>query len=151
MTMLKPDPTPSTAVLARLETLPMGTRISIDHIDTVWRADIGPDLFVIIESLWRLRDAERLVCTSADDGQDFGLASPLDAAAVANELLGHAEVAGVSLDRVTSDLRFVLADGTVFEILTDSTGYESWTAHIADDLIVGSSDGPATYTGGQAA
>ena len=150
MTMLQPDPTPSAAVLARLETLPIGTRISIDRTDGVWRADIGADLFVIIESLWRVRDSERLVCTSADDGQDFADSGPMDAAAVANYRLG-ADVAGVSLDLVTSDLRFVLADGTVLEILTDSTGYESWTAHIADDLIVGSSDGPSTYTGGQAA
>lgn len=104
----------------------IGRSVRIEHLDEHRVIHIGTDLHIVVESHWRLIDAKQIVVTDRDDGQWFGLPAPVDAAAKANERLAKETVKSFELNGVSGDLRFQLSNSLVLEILTNSSGYESW-------------------------
>ena len=79
------------------------------------------------EGTWRIICSGRIVATSKDHQQLFGLSEPVDAAEQMHQAIAASRVTTVSYDRVTGDLRIDFENGARFEVLTDSGGYESWT------------------------
>ena len=91
------------------------------------------------ECYLRLISNGRISVTGTDHGQRFGLAEPVDASDRIRSELGDAKVSAASLAPETSDLTLTFANGSRLEILTASSGYESW--HLCrpngGELIVG--------------
>jgi len=92
--------------------------------------------------MWRLVAAAYVCVTSEDDGHQFGLPSPVDAAATANELLLGKAVEAVQVDFRTGDVRFQFQGPLSLEIVTTSSGYESWQMWRSHEFFaVGASGG----------
>ena len=83
---------------------------------------------LVAECLWRLLEDDRIRFTSADEGQLFGLPTPVDAAAEIRSRLTGASITGVDLKTGTLDLRITFSTGHVLELVPDSSGYEAWSA-----------------------
>ena len=79
-----------------------------------------------VECLWRVGVAGRLVVTSFDRNQVFGLSAPVDALAKAHAELAGRSIASVRLDVQRGDLTPVLESDRLLAIITASSGCESW-------------------------
>lgn len=101
------------------------------------------DQFVLaVGALWRIVGTTYVCVSSEDDGHQFGLPRPVDAEAKANELLGGKTVLAIEFDGCTGDLRFQFEGPLTLEILTTSSGYESWQMwHRQEVFAVGASGG----------
>lgn len=93
----------------------------------LWRFSLGSQESIDAECLWRLVGGRRIVRTSNDQGQQFGLAAPIDAAAEACQILAHVTVVGVELFNATADIHITLSGRQRLEIIPDSSGFEGWT------------------------
>lgn len=80
-----------------------------------------------VESFWRVIEAGRVLVTSMDEGQLFGLAQPVDAGQRCRDALGTSEVQSAVYDSVTGDLTLGFSDELRLEAIVTSSGYESWT------------------------
>ncbi len=76
--------------------------------------------------LWRLVEAGRIRFTSEDDGQQFGLPAPVDAASEVNGRLVGAAVEAVQLRKGLLDLELRFSTGHSLQVIPDSSGYEAW-------------------------
>jgi hypothetical protein len=98
-----------------------------------WRFFFGKGPQIAIEGgFWRLVVNGRVVRTSGDHGQQFGLPAPVDARQHATALLSDVLVVGVELRQATADLLIEFTGGVGLEIIADSTGYESWELFAPD-------------------
>lgn len=84
---------------------------------------------LVVSCLWRLMEGNRIRFTSEDEGQQFGLPSPVDAASELNRRIANAAVHSISLRDNTLDLEIRFDTGHVLQVIPDSSGYESWIAH----------------------
>ena len=91
-----------------------------------WVLVFDKDASITITCLWRLCENGRIRRTSEDHGHQFGLNSPIDAAAEVNQLLAEDTVRAISLDKSTLDLDFHFQSGYLFQIIPNSAGYEAW-------------------------
>ena len=82
-----------------------------------------------VACLWRIVAGGRVVLTSRDQGQQFGLPAPVDAYEEAFALLQGLRVVGVQLDEASADLLLEFEDGQRLELRTDSSGFEPWSFH----------------------
>lgn len=96
------------------------------HEPQLWYFTFGSDAGVGVECLWRIVDRGRIVLTSEDHDQQFGLPAPVDAVRRATELLARRVVTAVHLREATADLTLSFTDDVRLEILPVSSGYESW-------------------------
>jgi hypothetical protein len=101
---------------------------SLERRDCDWVLIFDGNATLVISCLWRLLEEGRIRRTSLDHGQRFGLPAPVDAAAEMNNRLQGALLESVDLDTGTLDIELGLSTGHVFQVLPDSSGYESWTA-----------------------
>jgi len=103
--------------LTRVEPWEFGWTFGFDADDTT----------ITSQSLWRVM-TDRIVLSSGDHLQRFGLPEPIDAGQyAASVLLG--QVIDVALMPATSDLRIVFPSNVILELLNTSAGYEGW--HLA--------------------
>jgi len=91
-----------------------------------WVFKFGPDALISVECLWRIIQQSRVVLTSEDHGQRFGLPAPVDAKAECIALLNGQAVTAASLKVVTADLVITFSSDLRLEIIPTSSGYESW-------------------------
>lgn len=100
--------------------------MSVDKIDYSWFFRFAGDFTVATESLWRFIDEGRIVVTSEDHGQRFGLPGPVNAAAaVLSSIVDRkVEVAGIS--ESSGDLTIEFNGRAELQLLQMSSGYESW-------------------------
>lgn len=78
------------------------------------------------DSLWRIVSDGRIQVTSEDHDQEFGLPKPVDAAARAASLLAKRLVSAASIREDTGDVVLEFDDHSRLEVLTTSSGCESW-------------------------
>src|SRR6266849_9055143 len=95
-------------------------------LDGEWYFSFENEAVLRAGCLWRLVVKQRVVLSSRDHGQIFGLKSPIDAAQEAMRILAGKQVTAVVLETGTADVKIQLADGTKLELLNDSSGYEPW-------------------------
>ena len=100
-----------------------------------WVFHFGDVVHLSVESPWRILSPNSILLTRDDDGQTFGSATPIDAAARVRELLVGRAVASAEVNSVSADLRIQFDDGRVLEIVNLSSGYESWTLNQHDGFI----------------
>ena len=92
-----------------------------------WVLVFDQDASITITCLWRLCENGRIRRTSEDHGHQFGLSSPVDAAAQVNRLLAAETVKAISLNKNTLDLELHFQSDYLFQIIPISAGYEAWT------------------------
>jgi hypothetical protein len=97
------------------------------EFDWVLVFDNGASL--VVTCLWRLLEDNRIRFTSQDDGQQFGLPAPVDVATEVNNRIAGTTVQAVELRTGTLDLELRSSTGHVFQIIPDSSGYESWIVY----------------------
>ncbi|MFM5918432.1 MAG: hypothetical protein ACKOOL_12995 [Novosphingobium sp.] len=122
----------------------LGQSASIEKNDGHTVIHVGSNANISVESQWRLIDSKNIVVTDSDDCQWFGLEAPVDAIAKANERLLNETIKSVALDQRTGDLRLLFSKSLVLEIITNSSGYESWVMDIrGEHFAVGANGGLA--------
>lgn len=75
---------------------------------------------------WRLVENGRVVLSSLDHEQKFGLAAPIDAARHASTIIGGRVISDAEVRAAPGDLIIRFADGLCLEVLALSSGYDSW-------------------------
>ena len=93
-----------------------------------WSFSFGAGVGIGAECPWRLLKDGHVAVSSEDHAQKYGLPLPIDAAAVASELLASKAIVRVEVKQGTADLLLDFADGLRLEIIPFSSGYESWGA-----------------------
>src|SRR4051812_45752463 len=98
---------------------------SLTRRESDWVLDFDKGVRLVIACLWRLVEAGRIRVTSEDDGHQFGLPAPVDAAAEVNRRLAKASVAAVEIREGTLDWELRFNGGHVLQVIPDSSGYEA--------------------------
>jgi len=124
---------------------------SVLHRGYEWVFAFDNGAAVVVSCLWRLIEEGRIRFTSEDEGQQFGLPAPVDAAAELNRRITNATVEAVMLRDHTLDLELRFDTGHVLEVIPDSFGYESWIAHDRDTQFIAVGGGKLTIYRGRAA
>ena len=115
----------------------VGRRVQLIRREYDWVLDFGDDLAIVVETLWRLRDENRILVTSDDEGHQFGLPAPLDAEAAANDRLNGVAVVSLNDAAVTPDFTIHLDGGLAVDVIARSAGYESWQTSFGGAPIIG--------------
>ena len=131
-----PDPSASQfrSSSARLEgrTLSKIEKLPPDY----WVFQFGSDVVLSTQSEWRALSQEAILLTSGDDGQQYGSPKPVDAEASVRELLKNRVVAKVDVEQASADFTIQFDDGTIFQIVNLSSGYEAWTLTSEGDFTI---------------
>ncbi len=91
----------------------------------------------MFQSLWRLVSETAIEVTSEDDGQQFGLKTPVNAAKLLKAKLGEQGVTDIRIDNATSDLIFYFGQSLRLEVISTSAGYEACSLHVKGVQIIG--------------
>jgi hypothetical protein len=91
-----------------------------------WIFRFGDGCALGVGGTWRVIAESRVAVAAGDHEQWFGLDEPVDAGERVAKLVGAAEILEARFAEPTGDLRIVFSNGASLEILTDSSGYESW-------------------------
>jgi len=91
-----------------------------------WVFTFHDGINLTVECFWRLIEGGRIKITSEDNGQQFGLPTPIIAAGELRKILVGTEVASVDLCEGTLDLGLKFSSGHILEIIPTSSGYEAW-------------------------
>ena len=109
--------------------------------DGEWYFSFENEAVLRARCLWRLVVGGRVVLSSRDHGQMFGLKSPVDAAHEATRILADKEITEVAIESGKADLHILLSDGTELELLNDSSGFEPWGFSSKQLTLVATADG----------
>lgn len=116
---------------------PVGQRFqSLARREYDWVVAFDSGASLVVACLWRLVEGGRIRFTSADDGHQFGLPAPVDAAAEVNARLAGAAVEAVELRAGLLDLELRFDTGHWLQIIPDSSGYEAWHLGIGNRVFI---------------
>jgi hypothetical protein len=105
----------------------VGRRLKdVEKRDYSWFFVLDDGNTIATESVWRLIIPQRIVITSEDDGQSFGLTVPVNAAQKVKDYLGQNQIVRFELKEPTSDLILHFSNDHTIEFLNLSCGYEGW-------------------------
>jgi len=124
---------------------------SVLHRDHDWVFAFDDEAALVVSCLWRLIEHNRIRFTSEDEGQQFGLPAPVDAAGELNRRVANARVEALVLRENTLDLELQFETGHVLQVIPDSSGYEAWIAHDRDKQFIAVGGGELALFGGHAA
>jgi hypothetical protein len=79
---------------------------------------------------------DRVLITSEDHDQMFGLKEPVNAAKAIQETVTGKPIMQFALDERSGDLSLVFEDGGTMQFLTTSDGYEGWRTAHGDQLVI---------------
>jgi hypothetical protein len=116
----------------------IGTRLeSVERLDYDWSLRFGAGRSLMFQSFWRLVSDAAIEVTSEDDGQQFGLKAPVNAAELLKTKVGEQRISDVRIDEATSDLTFHFGQSLRLEVMSTSSGYEAWSLHFKEVQIIG--------------
>lgn len=111
----------------------VGRRIDVSFAEpTSWYFTFSDAGIITAECPWRLLKGGRIVLSSDDHQQRFGLPANIDAAAKATEYLSANEVRRAEVRTGTLDILLDFSGDFRLEIIPISSGFEAWK--IADPL-----------------
>ena len=93
------------------------------------------------ECLWRLLHEGKIKYTSNDHGQKYGHGKPYDLETEVQKLLHNTALLKIDRNLLTGDLCLEFEKEYKLELLTDSSGFESWSLEIGEKQIVGLGQG----------
>ena len=132
-----PSSPPETPRSDRLSDVLVGASLTrIEKLSFSWIFHFGNAVHLSVEGPWRIVSASRILLTSEDDGQQFGLPQPIDAIVNIRQILENHRVTAVDVDLPSSDLRLQFDNDTVLQILNSSSGFECWVLDRDDGLIM---------------
>jgi hypothetical protein len=108
---------------------------SVEKKDYSWFFTFDDSSTVTTESDWRLM-LKRVLVTSQDERQLFGLQSPVNAVKLAEASLNKSVVNAFRLDQRTGDLSLDFQNGCTIQFLTLSSGYEGWRIGHGDQCTI---------------
>ncbi len=103
---------------------------SVEKVDYTWFFRFTGDITIGTESHWRLMIKERMVVTSEDHSQPFGLPEPVDAAKIVRAKIGRHTIESATISASTGDLVIELSGHAQLQLLQLSSGYESWQLYV---------------------
>lgn len=83
---------------------------------------------------WRIVADDRIAFANEDDGQLFGLPTPIDGQAKANSLVASRVITGIRVDRQTLDLTIYFDEEVRIDAFSNSSGYEGWHIHLPPEV-----------------
>ena len=111
-----------------------GRQCKVTKRDFDWNFNFGEELNIVATSPWRIVTPAGIAHGSEDDGQQFGLAQPVNGESTANDLLSGRDVRRIELDELTGDLNIVFQGDTRLDFFNSSSGYEGWQASLSPNL-----------------
>lgn len=118
----------------------VGARLdSVEKLGFDWNFRFSGGSSLMFQSLWRLVSDVAIEVTSEDEGQAFGLKTPVNAADLLKAKLGEHPISDVRIDDATSDLTFFFGATLRLEVISTSSGYEAWSLNAGNVLIIGRS------------
>jgi hypothetical protein len=111
------------------------TLMGVEKKDHSWFFLFDDGVNLATESFWRLV-GDRVIVTSEDHNQKFGLPAPVDAASVILEKIGKSHLERPVIDARTGDFFLSFDNGHTLQFLTDSGGYEGWRLGHPGKLII---------------
>jgi hypothetical protein len=106
-------------------------------LDYSWEFVFSDRVSLQVECLWRLVVSGRLVITSEDDGQQFGLHAPVDCLEELRRQIIGAAVEDVKVRAGTIDISLGFGSGRTLEVIPTSAGYEAWQVSAPGVFVVG--------------
>ncbi|MCP8892230.1 hypothetical protein [Sphingomonas faeni] len=119
--------------LPQLEKALLGRRCKIARREADWVITASGGGSIALPIPWRIVANGRIAFANEDDGQQFGLPSPVDGEAKANELIGERSITSLSIDRQTADLMIYFGDEIRLDTFSNSSGYEGWHISLAPE------------------
>jgi hypothetical protein len=110
--------------------------MSVEKIDYSWLFRFAGEITVATESFWRLINESRVVVTSEDHGQQFGLHEPVDAAAGVLSSVGGRNVEAARISESSGDLIIEFKGRAQLQLLQMSSGYESWRLSVRGTEVI---------------
>jgi hypothetical protein len=117
--------------VAEFEASLIGRSCVVGRREHDWTFDLSGGVGLTVSAPWRIVSKGRIAFASGDDGQLFGLTSPVDGEIEARRLLGGKSITAATLDRQTADLTLQFDAATRVDVFNNSTGYEGWQATYA--------------------
>lgn len=99
--------------------------VEVEKKDYTWFFWLDDGIVISTEDCWRLVTPTGITVTSEDHGQQFGLASPIDAADVARTETNGKIVNNSELDMSTGDITLSM-ESLSLTFFCMSSGYEAW-------------------------
>jgi hypothetical protein len=114
--------------VAEFEAKLIGKSCLLTRREFDWRIDIDGEFGISVSAPWRIVANGRIALGAGDDGQMFGLPTPLDGEAKAKRLLDGRHIFKAAIDRRTADLTLIFDSDTRLDIFNSSSSYEGWVA-----------------------
>jgi hypothetical protein len=96
------------------------------HEPTLWVVLFSAGGYVQTDGLWRLLKDRRIIASSEDHMQQFGLPQPVDSGADARSHTLHSTVLTAQIGDQAPDLRITFDNECVLEFIVSSQGHECW-------------------------
>jgi hypothetical protein len=100
-----------------------------------WGFHFGDGTEVRADSPWRLIRGGRIVLSSEDHEQSYGLSRPIDAADLCRTMIGGAIVRSAEVRDGTRDIIILFESDDCLEVISLSSGFESWQVAAPGGLI----------------
>jgi hypothetical protein len=115
---------------------------SVEKKDYSWFFVFADEISIVTEGPWRFLSADGIVVTSEDDGHQFGLPAPVDAADRVLTGISRKTVVAASIIPSTADLIVDFGSQVHLQFLQMSCGYESWRLYIrgSETICMGGGD-----------
>lgn len=142
MNVLRPTSSSTTIDLSWLQGR---TLLAVERREYDWVFTFDGGIPLTAECVWRLLSDGVICCTDRDDGHQFGLPAPVDAAAKVDERLRGRRIVAVQVRVGTLDLSLAFDNGAILELLAESCGYEAWQVAREGELFVAVGGGQIVY------
>ncbi len=113
--------------------------LTVEKKDWTWFFRFGDGASLATESPWRLIAKGRIVVSSEDHDQQFGMPAPVDAEREVLSRAGSLTVEAASVSADAGDLTISFSGGTYLQLLQLSSGYESWRLSVdgSESICIG--------------
>ena len=110
-----------------------GARLcSVEKKDYSWFFSFTDNISVATEDAWRFVNANRIVVTSEDHGQQFDLPNPVNSSVCVLSVVQDTLTRSFRIDTSTGDLFVYFSDDMFLQFLQMSGGYEAWRLFVGD-------------------
>lgn len=116
--------------------------VSIEYNEPCWYFTFENEISVAVEaSIWRILQKNKILRTSEDHMQKFGLPQPVNLVEEIEKVLADAHLLQIKVDEDTGDLHLVFSDNIEMQILITSSGYESYSFSFDGKRYIGGGSG----------
>lgn len=98
----------------------------LEKLDFQWNFMFSARINLQVECLWRLLEAGRIIVTSDDHGQKFGLPAPVDSSLEVNRRIAGVGIVSARIREGSLDISIGFANDHTLEVMPVSSGYEAW-------------------------